>query len=209
MSSGVHVGRGSLSWLVPTLKTWCHYVRLYCEAHEGADAPHHHTELGSVGVLQAAAWASGCVALSEFQANKSDGNGGEWRGRGDLYIYNPAANFRATVEAKHTCLTPRTRTDASNFLRVANSDAVNSARYGAPVAAVFFALKVPEGFNLEAVIHVAKTHVFAANPHLVAWSFPASAARKVHRDEAGRPFIWPGTILALKRAQHFPDSSPR
>jgi hypothetical protein len=81
------------------LHRWISVCRDY-NAQADGDSCFYHSERAQIGFLSAAAWLSGCVAIEEWYAQKTTGDGTRGRGRGDLWIR--LGDFRLHIEAKLT-----------------------------------------------------------------------------------------------------------
>jgi len=95
-----YVDCGRFTELRPILKKWCSLNRLYMNNAEG-DCPWWYNERTSIGVLAAAAWKSGHLALEEFstlKGRKKDATHGP--GRCDLKIRVGSEDF--LFEAKQS-----------------------------------------------------------------------------------------------------------
>lgn len=196
-----------LDWLAPTLRAWGHMVKEYCAAHDD-DAPYWYNERANVGMLHAAAWASGCVGVEEYSSVKEDADGNEWQGRRDLYILNRAAGKAACVEAKQGWVTPGVaETTITNVMDSATRDAHTIQRGIYRAAATFYTVKLPPGSDEEAERGrlLARLRSMKPNIHLLAWSFPAEMAGKVSADRWGKEWLWPGVAVAIRHAWKNPD----
>ena len=80
--SGFRV-KEKVSVLTPLLLQWIQYLERFCVTVTG-DVPYWYSERTTVGTLAAAAWAVGGFALEEFSTTKSEDEGRDRRGRGDL-----------------------------------------------------------------------------------------------------------------------------
>ena len=80
------------------LGTWCSLIERYCARMGPEDAPYDHNERANVGLLSAAAWQIGLIALEEFPPHKKDKDG-----RCDLWICAEGGDHNgAAFEAKFT-----------------------------------------------------------------------------------------------------------
>lgn len=197
---GCEIYRDSLGWLAPVLRKWGHLVEEYC-AHDLGDVPYYYSERANVGLLSAAAWSAGCVALEEYQSEKTL-DGAQVRGRADLYIYNPTLGQGVGIEAKQCWLSPGSSERAfSDRMKEANSDALKRNDADRLAGAVFATLKVPEGQDIDDAFVTTHRMLKAQTVHLLAWAFPDSARQHLCDDRSKRPHYWPGVFLAIRRAR--------
>ena len=67
---GIHIRDNDLEVLRPVLQAWIDGTQRYVTLFQGDDLPYWYNERANVGVLSAAAWQAGMVALEEFQSLK-------------------------------------------------------------------------------------------------------------------------------------------
>lgn len=176
------------------------------------DAPYWYNERANIGVLSAAAWRCGRIALEEFQYEKIDvSSSGEtdetiqkkWNGRCDLWISSDRT--AEIVEAKFKWLNMRSEkiTElATSCLDQAVIDAANTKGHDdtKAIGVAFLPLyakvdKIGDVKDLEKVI--AETIIIARKfpADLVAWSFPKRLRK--HIGEKYNNYL-PGIILLAK-----------
>lgn len=194
------------------LEEWILSIERFSRITNG-DVPYWYNERANIGVLAAAAWRCGRIALEEFQYEKIDvSSNGEtdettqkkWNGRCDLWISNDRSE--EIVEAKFKWLNMRSE-KLTEFARSCLMEAVGDAkntRGNDEIKAIGVAFlpvyakadKVGDIDALEKVI--AETIVSACQlpADLVAWCFP-----KRLRDHIGEKYknYLPGIILLAKQ----------
>lgn len=196
------------------LEEWILSIERFSRISHG-DVPYWYNERANIGVLAAAAWRCGRIALEEFQYEKIDvSSNGEadettqkkWNGRCDLWISNDRSE--EIVEAKFKWLNMRSEKMnkfSISCLDAAVSDAANT-KGNDEIKAIGVAFlpvyaKADEVGDIEALEKViAKTVISACKSQadLVAWSFP-----KRLREHIGEKYnnYLPGIILLAKVAK--------
>jgi hypothetical protein len=185
------------------LKSGCYASNATAESGRGGDAPYIHKERANIGLLSAAAWRCGWIALEEFRHEKGGRSSKEkWVGRADLQIATD--NTEEFIEAKFNWIElfakpEKVHTSIKNVLSQAtiaaeetrtNSEASNC------LAVAFLAVYSrkepdPDGFNSaiqDLILEVSKT-----NCHAVAWCFPKEYRYAEHDDNS----CVPGIIMAI------------
>jgi hypothetical protein len=196
------------------LEEWLLSIERFSRITDG-DVPYWYNERANIGVLAAAAWRCGRIALEEFQYEKIDvSSNGEtdetaqkkWNGRCDLWISNDRSE--EIVEAKFKWLNMRSEkmTEfAASCLESAVSDAANTKgndeikAIGVAFLPVYAkADKVGDIEALEKVIAETIVSACQSPADLVAWCFP-----KRLRDHIGEKYnnYLPGIILLAKAAK--------
>ena len=178
------------------------------------DVPYWYNERANIGLLSAAAWRCGRIALEEFQYEKIDVTSAEetdvilqkkWNGRCDLWICSDVSE--EIIEAKFKWLNMRSKKIA-DFATSCLESAVNDAKCTKgndeieAIGVVFMpvyakAEKVGDVEALEKLIFQT-IKVFSAKDFpadLVAWSFP-----KRLRDHIGEKYnnYLPGIVMLAK-----------
>jgi len=193
------------------LEEWIFAIEKYCRM-SGGEAPYWFTERANVGLLAAAAWRAGAVALEEFQHEKSEpdisetGNTAEpitKNGRCDLWVCHGTKSER--IEAKFRWLnmnSERIAELAEKSLGEALKDASKSmSDDGQPAVGVaFFPLfvkatvvageKVVEDYIEETIVILRKV-----DADLIAWCFPA----RLRSDLSENGYCRPGVVMLVKR----------
>lgn len=77
--------RGMSHWS-ELMKHWILAIERYTKITGGIDAPYIYNERANTGVLAAAAWMAGWIALEEYQSEKAIGDAILANGRVDLYL---------------------------------------------------------------------------------------------------------------------------
>lgn len=177
------------------------------------DASYWYNERANVGVLSAAAWRCGLVALEEFQHEKVDVSAsGEtdeqalktWNGRCDLWICGDKKS--ELVEAKFhwiNMLSKQISELAANYLDIAVCDAVNT-RGTDDIDAIGVAFlpvyvkenKINDSMTLEDIIEQTIEAVQKIDADLVAWCFP-KRLRKHVGEQYGN--YLPGIIMLARK----------
>jgi hypothetical protein len=67
--------RKGLKHWEPLLEEWLLCIERYCRIWKGGDAPYIHKERANIGLLSAAAWRCGWIALEEFRHEKGGRSG--------------------------------------------------------------------------------------------------------------------------------------
>lgn len=166
------------------------------------DAAYWYTERSNVGILAQAAWASGYVALEEYQATKRSDSGEkeDKNGRCDLWISNN--NFGEIIEAKQRYIhltSPRTTSVVNNHLRIARNDVRSTLAHsgGNGTALVFFPVYAPVAStnpeDFPKLIDDMTESFKASEAECIAWCFPKET--RVHTGKDSTNYI-PGLFIA-------------
>jgi hypothetical protein len=166
------------------------------------DAAYWYTERSNVGILAQAAWASGYVALEEYQVTKKS-NAGEkedWNGRCDLWITDE--EFGEIIEAKQKYIhlaSSRTTSVVNGHLGAARKDVRNTLSDSGDngTALVFFPVYVPvastDPLDFPALIDEMINSFKASDAEFIAWCFPEET--RAHTGKGGVNYI-PGLFIA-------------
>lgn len=194
------------------MEEWILAIERFCRLSDG-DVPYWYNERANVGVLSAAAWRAGAVALEEFQHEKIDienfesktaDKDAKWNGRCDLWISDGKRSER--VEAKFRWLnmtSDRIAEFAEVSLKQAVSDASNSKSDDgqAAVGVAFLPLsvkasKVTDEKTIELYIEETIATLRKVDADLIAWCFPIRL-----RDYIGEQYGYqlPGVVMLAKR----------
>ena len=84
------------------LEEWILLLKRYCRF-MGDDAPYFYSERANIGVLAAAAWRAGWVALEEFGIRKHT----KQKGRADLWFWPIDQDKEEYIEAKQKWKIPK------------------------------------------------------------------------------------------------------
>ncbi len=195
-------GNRGLSHWAPLLEEWMLATERFCRVSKGADAPYAYTERAHVGLLAAAAWHCGWIALEEFQHEKGVKYRPKWGGRGDLYL---VSNGRSElVEAKFRWLSFR----ANKFQELATqmlAEAVDDARHAngakdfSGVGVAFLSFYAPPSSKKPIIEHInpCVEKLLAVKSDAVAWCFP----RETRGMENDSGEILPGTAMLIRDAE--------
>lgn len=193
------------------MEEWILAIDRFSRLSDG-DAPYWYNERANIGVLSAAAWRSGSVALEEFQHEKIDVENSEngasesenkWSGRCDLWVSNGKKSER--IEAKFRWLnmaSERMTEFADECLATALKDAEKSRSddgQGA-IGVAFFPLfvkesKVTADNSIEAHINKSISELCNIDADLVSWCFPIRL--REHVSEKYRNQL-PGIVMLAK-----------
>lgn len=196
------------------LEEWILSIERFCRI-TGGDVPYWYNERANVGVLAAAAWRCGRIALEEFQYEKIDVSSNEetdetiqkkWNGRCDLWISNERS--AEIIEAKFKWLNMHSEKMgeiAASRLEDAVNDAKNTRGNDETkaIGVAFLPLyakadKVGDTLALEKIITETIDSTCKLQADLVAWSFP-----KCLRNHIGEKYnnYLPGIILLARVAK--------
>lgn len=191
------------------LDHWIENINKFCESNRGVN-PYKDNEMCNVGLLEAAAWMSGGIAISEHRIQFNDKT---W-GRLDLWMMLPGYEKIELIEAKHTTNLTLMKNNGDddkydyNFLKKDLDHRANNIKFyfdedkERKVALLFltFNSKDKEIFNKQninmntddKIKHILKT-VTSVVPYkddwqLTAWCFP----EKMREDDH------PGIIMSVK-----------
>ena len=188
------------------LDHWIENIIKFCESDRGVN-PYKDNEMCNVGLLEAAAWMSGGIAISEHRIQFND----KMWGRLDLWMKLPVYEKIELIEAKHTTnleLPKRNNTrDKYDYnalkedleTRASNIDAKDNERVVVLLFLTFnsgdkiiFPDKTINDSPEDKIKHILKT-VTSVTPYkddwqLTAWCFP----EKMRKDEH------PGIIMSAK-----------
>jgi hypothetical protein len=196
---GFRVGPESIEYWPRLLEEWCLIVERYCRALSRHDVPFWHTEQANVGLLSAAAWRAGLVAIEEFSESRRNGRGTVKTGRCDLWIYSESGTGEGDAyEAKKRlcCKAVRFADQIKKRLKKACDDVQRlDAQYYKRRCGMLFAVPSSRGsVNKEDFIESAKGCLLRSEVDAIAWVF--SPPVKDDRNEMNSP---PGILLLLKQ----------
>lgn len=199
-STQVEAGSGAPAYAQSLFQEWIRIVEEYCEK-VTTDAPFWHGERAQVGLLAAAAWRSGLVALEEFTQSKEFETERE-QGRADLWIkgegaedflearfidWNPAdtkpKHLKEKIDEVHEEV-KRIKVDLGTLRRA---------------GLVFWSPRVDESPEddeksaIEACISLCRE----VKPDALAWCFPLDR-RKNRPDGTDTGPVWPGTLVLAR-----------
>lgn len=186
---GIHIRDNDLEVLRPVLQAWIDGTQRYVNLFQGDDLPYWYNERANVGMLSAAAWQAGMVALEEFQSLKyavpsldatstpdnSPALNPHRKGRCDLYLANATEEFYIEAKVTYPRLNNTTTCFQRGLERVAD-DGRNVADDGYHLAALFCAPCAPgEATNLQDEIdhHLECAQALPMDAH--AWIAPSLA----------------------------------
>jgi hypothetical protein len=178
------------------LEEWCALVGRYCQVTNGVDTPYDHNERANVGLLSAAAWRVGLIALEEFPSQKrKEKDAGD--GRCDLWIRSAGAEEGAPFEAKYAQVGPENaRAEAENLLKKACEDAKNLSdewfverqRYG--LAFCSLSVQITEKTDVERCIASVLKELSSLDLAAIAWAFPPIMRKPQTNDNWYRPGVF-------------------
>ena len=183
------------------MEEWLLAVERYCRVTEGEDAPYAYNERANVGLLAAAAWRCGRVALEEFQFEKGAKYRPKWAGRADLWM--ASEDTEEFVEAKFCWVSLQKRREIAEVVGPAMQAAVKDAKAstggnGAKAIGVgFFPVYLPAS-RVEAIddlIQAILDEFKEAPHHAIAWCFPERM-----REFTPRENVLPGLIMLVMNA---------
>ncbi len=198
-------GRKGLNHWPALLEEWILCTERYCRVMDGQDAPFIYTERASIGLLAAAAWRCGRIALEEFQYEKGRGNK-KRDGRADLYL--ASEDTEEMIEAKFDWLPLGSPEKAREKAESVLDDAVSDAKHTVASQPNFNCLGVAflptwlKSSSSSAVNDQIELTVSAlsasARFHALAWCFPQEY--RLVDNGAGR--YTPGVIMVVANAAH-------
>ena len=191
------------------LEEWMLSIERFSRITDG-DVPYWYNERANIGVLAAAAWRCGRIALEEFQYEKIDvSHNGEtdetaqkkWNGRCDLWISDDRSE--EIVEAKFKWLNMNSEklpelavSTLDDAVRDAENTKGNDEVNAIGVAFLPLYARVDKVENIEKLIaETIKRAIELKGPHLVAWCFPARLRN--HIAEKNNNYL-PGIVLLAK-----------
>jgi hypothetical protein len=172
---------------------------------DGDDVPWFYNERACIGMVAAAAWQTGYIAIEEYSALKGL-EGEQKNGRADLWIYNPKSSTLA-IEAKFRwawkALKPK---KLLQKLDEAVKDALcyqgGDKRIGAVFIVPFFPTEWKRSQVNEAIGKMLQV-VNEAKPDAASWCFPKQC-RGFRFGENERERIFPGVIVVMSVAPKVP-----
>jgi hypothetical protein len=179
------------------LEEWLLMIQRYCRLMEGWDSPYYHSESANRGVLAAAAWRAGWLALEEFPIKKRHITR---EGKGDLWFYQVQMAREEYIEIKQKWNIKK----ANDALSEAIQDVKNliikyedHVRIGLTFICHGIQKKLKSGIEqeIQEVIATAKE----INCDAIAWSFPGETRKLWERIQGKRTF-YPGILLLAKIA---------
>lgn len=183
------------------LRNWIRMVVKYCNHLDGEEAPYYFSERANVGLLAAAAWQSGCVALEEFQADKICPENGRRNGRVDLWIGAGEKSYWLEAKLgwpKFQC----SKDELEETIELAKRDAekLDVYKHEHRVALTFLAPEYSIGDTTtpEEKIKIFLEQIEKTTCQAKAWVFP-SAARSLKGHNGN---FYPGVAVLLERIRH-------
>lgn len=190
----------------PLLHEWMFMMQKYHKVTE--DAPYWYTERANVGLLAAAAWRCGYVALEEYgdtkrrakaDAQSAAADTRDYSGRIDLWIGRHGCPEGEIIEAKLAWLTalhdiPKTKKELQRGMENAIAAAKESkSGKGATLALTFYVPAVAPGTGdivaqINKLVELAKEQ----KSSVIAWYFPESS-RQMYLEEYQT--YYPGVLL--------------
>lgn len=176
------------------LEEWILLLKRYCRFMEGGepDAPYFYSERANIGLLSAAAWRAGWIALEEFGIRKHTTK----QGRADLWFWPADQDKEEYIEAKQRWKIPRNINklldhavnDAKEIKLIRKSD---SSRIGL----IFICPEVPERFEsqLDSKIQELINYSKKIKCDALGWFFPFN-----YNKLKLNGFYYPGIILLAK-----------
>ena len=200
-----HVNSGRLPSLDPVLWKWINLNLQFAKRTEWRDCPWWYNERSSVGLLSAATWACGGLALEDYITRKAN-TGIHRRGRCDLRIELGRMHF--ACEAKQLWFHFERRSFSPSqaivgALNQACSDALNlNPSEGRRLGLCFIIPRVPISQSNQINDYLASLFdtINSIEWHALAWCFP-EATRNL-RAENNR--CYPGAALLIKHASRRP-----
>lgn len=192
---GFAVGGDGIEYWPRLLEEWCLLVERYCRALSGRDAPYWHSERANVGLLSAAAWRAGLVALEEFPAQRS-AQGNVKTGRCDLWIYSEHEPDGDAYEAKWSWSSVQSfREDITHYLDEACAEVASliDTFYERRCGLLFAIPQCTTSVNIEDFVTIANRCLMQNEVHAIAWAFPFDI-RKTSEGE-----LQPGVVLLLRK----------
>jgi len=168
------------------LEEWLLLIDRYCRRMKNKDLPFFYTEKANTGILAAAAWRAGWIALQEFPEKKLNG-----RGFADLWLFPENKDKGEYIEAKIHW----TSDNIENNLTDAINDVEKIAKDKSyiRIGLLFICPSYAKNIDIEQKIGEAIDKASKINSDVIAWSFP-NQARKVWVDKK----IYPGIMLIAK-----------
>ena len=188
------------------LEEWLRAHERFCRIRSG-DPAYQYTERPNVGVLGAAAWNCGMVALQEFRTKKEVRDGEAWVGRADLLICTDTDRTEYLIEAKHEWVPlfagpdkwittiEASMDDATGDAKNAGADQPNATA----IAVVFASLHASPQSDTdqfdERIEDFCETVKASEDYHASAWYFP----QENRTLPAGDNYYYPGIAMLVKK----------
>ena len=194
---GLQVYGNKLRHWSPLLDKWASLINRYCFL-IGEDAPYFYNERANIGVLSAAAWQVGWVALEEFGNRKR----GKKYGRADLYIGPSDRDAGEYIEAKLSWDINKTHNallraiDDVEKVRLPKGDVGIAIAFVSPGIKEEYEPKIDE--KIKGTIETAKQIAKQIKSDAIAWSFPRYS-RILRGGGKYEHLIYPGVLLLAKR----------
>ncbi|HXI68757.1 MAG TPA: hypothetical protein VNN22_00200 [Verrucomicrobiae bacterium] len=194
-----HVNCGTLKSLHPVLKEWIRLNLLYCKTESWEDCAWWSNERASIGVLAAAVWTLGGVALEEYTTPKVKKKK-KRTGRCDLYINTGKDRF--ACEAKQ--IFPRlskgsadNTSDVEEQFDLACNDAKDlSKKLDRRLGICFVTPRFPQSQKpFDDCLEIYLSNILKLKFDAIAWCFPDKACRMEWKPNRR---IYPGVILLIR-----------
>ncbi|WP_135383125.1 hypothetical protein [Vibrio tasmaniensis] len=198
-SKGLKIKKKMKHW-TSMCETWAFHIERYARLTECGDTPYNNNERANVGLLASSAWASGAIALEEFQSVKGN-DGEEVNGRIDLWLsfesgtedYVEAKFKKMSIDGNYlNQIEQSLASTVKDALHTKGSDDVSAVA----VTFIVFYMKSrspDEVLNSidEAILNVNKN----IKADVMAWCFPERDVEHVYSDD----YIVPGVLMLGKK----------
>jgi hypothetical protein len=195
--------RKGLSHWEPLLNEYLNLVDRYCRIMKCEDVPYYYGERPSLGLLSAAAWQCGRIALEEFAHEKGYTNQKKQYGRADLWIADESGE-EELIEAKWAWLcmgedgfeaaVERTMGEAMKDAKKTRASTGVRA-IGVSFFPLYKAVRAVEDINL--LIAQTIENLKEQDYHALAWYFPEG----MRSDESHTKKIRPGFALMARNLE--------
>ncbi|MGF1733671.1 hypothetical protein [Photobacterium kasasachensis] len=190
----------NLSHWIPMCEKWSDFLVKYTSITHESDTAFNTNERANIGTLASAAWASGYIALEEFQDIKGDEKTSR-NGRVDLWLRSPCGQSEY-IEAKYKkcSINGNFIKHINEYLGKAIDDALHT-KGGSDVNSVGLTFFVPymkksrSGNITEDLNYVLSTIENNIEHDLLAWCFPERDINYRHYDG----YAVPGVIMIARK----------
>lgn len=198
---GTIMSRRVPGWLSKLFDQWGENNIRYAKLMDGDDVSWFYNERACVGLLAAAAWQTGYIAVEEYSALKGLEDK-QRNGRADLWIYNPKS-ITLAIEAKFRwawkVLKPQKLIQKlDEAVRDASCYQGGDKRIGAVFIVPFFPADWETSQVNEAIEKMLRV-VSETNPDAASWCFPKNC-RGFRFGEGELERIFPGIIVVMNVA---------
>ena len=197
---GIILGDPLKHWQ-PLLEEWLLLIERYCHVEKG-DAPYWYSERTTTGLLAAAAWRCGGIALEEYSTEKLYGKDETFKGRADLILR--LHDRWDLIEAKQFYPTKPSDTEGvKNKLDEACHEARSIPKndFHLRIGVLFCCPEIPKAESgLMEKIKTFRSALMSVTCHGLAWCFPAITRDLAPSSGQYKDYRYPGLFLLARLA---------